>query len=484
MPINPMIPLAGNVANPMQSYAKGLNAAQAENQIRKQNALDRLLQQSGAQIAQGDPNALGKLAQFDPTAAIGIEKTRADMKMQQERLQMARASAARAARAEAARMTAAEREAEAAKMKEYALFLSGVTDEETLQAFAGAHEDLVAELAKNGIPLTLDNIPGILTMFAGAQDGLKLREARQPEPPPEQYRQLTPEEVKSIPGLDPSKAYQVDPKGKITVIGGSSQVTVNTGDQGPRTGPIPSGYAFVEDPNSPAGGRMEIVPGGPADTKAKEAEAKTAAGEEVTRRGAQNVYEDTSRAINMIKKHPNLATGTVAFATRGIPGMPAFDVQKMVDSIRANIGIDALLKIKASGAGLGQVPQRQLEMLANTLGNLDTVQDPKIVLFNLNRVRDIYKDIVKANGGDPAVEYADKIREYGQGMTPPPQGPATPTPPTGIQGEVATDQGPGAEMPPTFGESPDAKATADEMGISIEELWQKMDPETRALWAN
>ena len=78
----------------------------------------------------------------------------------------------------------------------------------------------------------------------------------------------------------------------------------------------------------------------------------------------------------------------------------------MVKSIQANIGIDKLLDIKASGAGLGQVPQSQLEMLASVLGQLNTAQDKETVRYNVERVLTLYSDIVRQAGGEEALANA------------------------------------------------------------------------------
>ena len=76
----------------------------------------------------------------------------------------------------------------------------------------------------------------------------------------------------------------------------------------------------------------------------------------------------------------------------------------MVKSIQANIGIDKLLDIKRSGAGLGQVPQSQLEMLASVLGQLNTAQDKETVRYNVDRVLYLYSMIVEQAGGIKALE--------------------------------------------------------------------------------
>jgi hypothetical protein len=148
----------------------------------------------------------------------------------------------------------------------------------------------------------------------------------------------------------------------------------------------------------------------------------------VVMRGAQNVFEDSSRALDIIRQHGNVAAGPGALLDR-IPATPARALRGHIDSLKGNIGIDSLLKIKESGAGLGAIPQAQLEMLASLLGNLDTAQDPADLMFNLERVRETYEDIVRREGGDPQQLYADRVSRFGQGQAAPQPSAATPAPP-------------------------------------------------------
>jgi len=259
-----------------------------------------------------------------------------------------------------------------------------------------------------------------------------------PTPTPQEYAQwvkggytrITPDQASKM-GLDQSRQYQVGADGKISQIGGNG-VTVNTGDMGKLKDPG-AGLVWQRD----AGGNVQFdaqgapiaIPyqGGTAQIKQAEAQVKTAANNAVVNRGAQNVFEDTSRAINLIDKNPELTTGFGSYLS-SIPGTDALALQSLIDSVKSNVSIDALLNIKKSGAGLGQVPQSQLELLSNTIGNLSTAQDAPTLKFNLQRVQDIYGGIVKSLGGDPAQIYANKIREF-NGAAPVPSSAHQDTPP-------------------------------------------------------
>jgi hypothetical protein len=71
-----------------------------------------------------------------------------------------------------------------------------------------------------------------------------------------------------------------------------------------------------------------------------------------------------------------LSTGVGSIFSR-FPGTPANDLQATVDTIKANIGFDALQEMRdnsPTGGALGQVAVMELQMLQATLGNLSTAQ--------------------------------------------------------------------------------------------------------------
>ena len=71
------------------------------------------------------------------------------------------------------------------------------------------------------------------------------------------------------------------------------------------------------------------------------------------------------------------------------------EIQQLIDSVKSNIGIDSLLRIKRSGAGLGQVPQSQLETLQSLLGNLNITRDPKLFKRDIRDVKKTYADVIE-----------------------------------------------------------------------------------------
>jgi len=163
-------------------------------------------------------------------------------------------------------------------------------------------------------------------------------------------------------------------------------------------GTIPPGWRVVRDEN----GRiiqMEPIPGGPAAMEIEDEARRREPGRRVTSRAAQTVVEDVDRALDLVDKYGRLAAG-VGGVTGWLPETPASQLSQHIESIKGNIGIDSLLKIKESGAGLGHIPQAQLEMLASLLGRLDVKMRPEDLRWNLQRISEIYEEIMTEAGGD------------------------------------------------------------------------------------
>ncbi len=160
--------------------------------------------------------------------------------------------------------------------------------------------------------------------------------------------------------------------------------------------------------------RMEPIPGSPAERAMKDEEAKKAAKSRVTLRAAQTVFDDVARAEKILMDSGSFAAGPGGVLA-DIPiiggSTEAGRLRALIDSVKGNVGIDSLIEIKSSGAGLGQIPQSQLEMLGSLLGKLDVSMKPSDLLWNMRRIGDIYKDIVKTEGGNPSELYKDRLKQ-------------------------------------------------------------------------
>jgi acyl carrier protein phosphodiesterase len=72
-----------------------------------------------------------------------------------------------------------------------------------------------------------------------------------------------------------------------------------------------------------------------------------------------------------------------------LPGTVAVDLQKKLDTIRANVGFDRLQQMRdqsKTGGALGQVAIQELAMLQSVLGSLDREQSPKQLAHTLKQI--------------------------------------------------------------------------------------------------
>jgi hypothetical protein len=156
-----------------------------------------------------------------------------------------------------------------------------------------------------------------------------------------------------------------------------------------------------------ATGDMQAVRAG-AQLKGLEIEQQQAASETGNRvlnasLAGGTVLQDVGRAIELLDEYGGSIAGPAAI----VGDMPIFGQSSTagqlaghIESVKSNVGIDALLRIKASGAGLGQVPQTQLETLQSLLGRLDPYTDPKITRDNLARISNLYASIISKGKSD------------------------------------------------------------------------------------
>lgn len=153
---------------------------------------------------------------------------------------------------------------------------------------------------------------------------------------------------------------------------------------------------------------MAPISGSEVDYAREADAAKAREKAEIQGTAAQTVWEDIELAGEILDEWGHLATGIAGPISSWLPLTPANRLKQRIESIQGNVAVDQLLKIKASGAGLGHIPQAQLEMLASLLGKLNTELSPEDLRYNLRRIQEIYADIVKKNGGRNPLEVYDE----------------------------------------------------------------------------
>lgn len=157
-----------------------------------------------------------------------------------------------------------------------------------------------------------------------------------------------------------------------------------------RIGTIPAGYRLTES------GNLERMAGHPNELKDKEDiefEAKNAKGR----------IEDIDQVLGFIqdakKGSGYWTTGMTGWVGSLWRGSEAFDQEKIIDSIKANIGFERLQRMRSeskSGGALGQIAVRELDFLQAVLGSLDIGQGEKQFKNNLNKIETHYNKARKA----------------------------------------------------------------------------------------
>lgn len=121
---------------------------------------------------------------------------------------------------------------------------------------------------------------------------------------------------------------------------------------------------------------------------------KTLAAAGKARTAAENAVGKAGIIINRVDEALRntgvTTTGFIGSQVGKIPGTPAYDLQKTIDTIKANIGFEelqAMRQASPTGGALGQVAVRELDMLQAVLGNLDHRQSREQVESNLRAIR-------------------------------------------------------------------------------------------------
>lgn len=123
--------------------------------------------------------------------------------------------------------------------------------------------------------------------------------------------------------------------------------------------------------------------------------------ESANKRYANVVLEDIGKAKRLARDYwliPN--TGVGSFLS-GIPGTNARDLAATLETIRSSVGFDRLQEMRKSsptGGALGAVSDAENKMLQAALGSLEQSQSEEQFIANLDRVENIYLDIVHGTG--------------------------------------------------------------------------------------
>ena len=93
----------------------------------------------------------------------------------------------------------------------------------------------------------------------------------------------------------------------------------------------------------------------------------------------------------------SLTAGLAGSATRFIPGTPSFDLASKIDTIKANVGFQALQAMRnasPTGGALGQVSEMENRLLQATIASLDPSQSPDQLKANLEKVKTHFNNLI------------------------------------------------------------------------------------------
>lgn len=113
------------------------------------------------------------------------------------------------------------------------------------------------------------------------------------------------------------------------------------------------------------------------------------------------VLDDVQTAKKLAKDYQTIPNTGAGSLLRFVPGTTAHDLDKTLDSIRANVSFDqlnAMRQASPTGGALGNVSNQENTKLEAALGSLEQSQSEAQFLRNLERVESIYADIVHGEG--------------------------------------------------------------------------------------
>jgi len=119
-------------------------------------------------------------------------------------------------------------------------------------------------------------------------------------------------------------------------------------------------------------------------------------------RASETVTRESGRILEQMGPAFDNVPAAARLAAARVPAdnNPFYGVNQLIESMKANIGIDALLNIKREGAGLGQVPQSQLVTLQSLLGNLHVGRPAAELREDIAHIMELYTKIVEAGKAD------------------------------------------------------------------------------------
>lgn len=220
-----------------------------------------------------------------------------------------------------------------------------------------------------------------------------------PVPKPENYNQPF------LSNGQPNPAFQKWKLGELAASRPVTNVNNNMGQNGIDYGKPSDGLAWKRDPSGKVvlddrGAPIAVPYQGGKPYKEEQDNAVRAKNAENTKRITSDiVVQDVDRLLAKIAGGGT--TGWVGNKLKDVAGTAAHDVQGLISTIDANLAFDKLQAMRAAsptGGALGNVAVEELNLLKSAVANLKQSQTQDQVVFNANRVKDLYIDTVHGPG--------------------------------------------------------------------------------------
>lgn len=160
---------------------------------------------------------------------------------------------------------------------------------------------------------------------------------------------------------------------------------------------IPKGYMMGKDGKS-----VIPIPGGPEAQKIAEKEKS----EKNKKFQAQTELNLANKTVEKaLEQSSNWTTGVVGAATSLVPGTPAHNLKQNLNTLKAIGGfrrLQAMRDASPTGGALGQVSERELELLQSAYTSLEQSQSKEQFETNLKQWKQVFNDIVNGpENSDP-----------------------------------------------------------------------------------
>lgn len=166
------------------------------------------------------------------------------------------------------------------------------------------------------------------------------------------------------------------PKGSKALLG--ARPTATSGGQPPKP---PAGYRYAQD------GNLEAIPGGPAEAKVKGLEEKKKGRIQGELVKSRFVIDKIDEALGNVGR---FTTGIGGAVLKNVPGTSAYNLDSTLDTVRANVGFETLQEMRQNsptGGALGQISDRENNLLQAVRGSMDQKQSRKQLVKNLKSLQ-------------------------------------------------------------------------------------------------